>query len=134
MSTTAEPAIAQVTQLAISAAGTLDPEGLQEDVEFLIEDKWTLRSNFAVEASWEKGNGALHLAAKQSQDNQHRVVWELAIHAKATRIGYASDVLRPGDLTNAKLMAMIKKALKAGEDELHSWEDALAEARRQLGI
>jgi hypothetical protein len=42
--------------------------------------------------------------------------------------------MRPGDLTAERLRSLIKKAVKAGEDEMKSWNDALAEARRALGV
>jgi hypothetical protein len=120
--------------LALTTVGTLDPEGLQQDMDFLAEDKWLLTTNSTAEAVWEKGGGALQLTVRPSADNPHRVIWEMAVHAKATRLGYASDIYRPGDLSTKKIIELIKRAIKAGEDELHTWEDALAEARRQIGI
>lgn len=120
--------------LALASNDKLDPEGLYTDVEFLHELKWKLESNLPDRAEWSNGGGALWLTLQPSQDNPHRVIWELGIMAKNTKIGYASDVMRPGDLTAERLRSLIKTAVKAGDDELKSWNDALAEARRALGI
>lgn len=121
-------------QLGLISIQTLDPEGLCTDVEFLHELKWKLESDIADRAEWSNGSGALWLTIQPSQENPHRVIWELGIMAKNTKIGYASEIMRPGDLTTDRLSGLIKTAIKTGEDELKSWNDALAEARRALGI
>jgi hypothetical protein len=120
--------------LGLASNDKLDPEGLYTDIEFLGELKWKIESNAADTAEWSNGSGALWLTLRPSKDNPHRVIWELGIMANNTKIGYASEVARPGDLTADRLRTLIKTAVKTGEDELKSWTDALAEARRALGI
>jgi hypothetical protein len=129
--------MSETATLAIMAIEQLDPEGLQQDLDFLTEQKWALIMNAVDGAGWDKAGGALQLALRQSQDNAHRVIWELGVHAgKVTtvRVGYAAQTMRPGDLNEARINDLIKKAVKAGEDELKIATDALAEARRALGV
>jgi len=118
--------------LLMSASPTLDPEGLENDYNFLIEAGWKESVNTNEGAEFTKA--VVQLAVRQSQDNAHRVLWELSVMAEATKVGYAAEVKRPGDLDEETLKALIKKAVKGGEEELKKWTDALAEARRTLGI
>lgn len=120
-------------KLTLAATATLDPDGVMQDAYFLENTGWVLTENLA-HASWEKKGTPLELHAQVSQDNVHRLIWELSINSEQTRVGYFSQVLRPGDVDAHRISGMVQSALKSGEDALNKWRKSLDAAKKSLGV
>jgi hypothetical protein len=113
---------------------TLDAEGLHDDDIFLSDAGWEVREDVEDHVTYEKASGVLKLVGGQADENEHRVKWELSIHSNNTQVGYATITLRPGDMNGSTTQRLIKEAVESGQAEVNKWTDALAEARRALGI
>lgn len=116
------------------AIPTLDSQGLHDDDVFLSGAGWEVAEDEEDHVLYSKAGGVLKLRGSQSDENEHRLKWELTVHAQNTQVGYAVLVLRPGDMSGSTTSRLIKEAVDGGEEELNKWKDALAEARRALGI
>lgn len=110
----------------------LDAQGIHEDHTFLSGAKWAVQEDEEDHVLYTKAAGTLMLRGTQDDDNEHRLKWELTLHANEAQVGYAAIVLRPGDMNGSTTGRLIKEALEAAEEEFKKWSDALAEARRQL--
>lgn len=110
----------------------LDPIGLRDDDAMLSDSGWEITENVEDHVAYLKSNGTLKLTGGQSEDFEHRVKWELTIHANNTQVGYAWIVLRPGDMNGSTVGRLVKEAVEAAEAEFKTWSDALAEARSIL--
>lgn len=122
-----------VSTLGIARAiPTLDGQGIHEDNTFLTGAKWEVTEDTEENAVWSKSDSALRLRASQDEDNEHRIKWELSIHANGTQVAYASIVLRPGDMNGSTTKRLIEEALEAGDEEFKKWSDALSAARALL--
>lgn len=132
-SPTEEPTKRDTLVLA-EAIAVLDSQGLRDDDMFLSEADWEVAENDEVHVLYSKAGGVLKLRGSQAEENEHRIKWELAIIARGTQVGYSAIVLRPGDMSGVTTHRLINEAVTVGEEELNKWKDALAEARRGLGI
>lgn len=122
----------------LAAATTIDPEGLTADIGFLAKNGWVVSGKSSDmqqvhRVEWVKGE-SINLAAGMAETNNHRLAWELTVRVNSAQIGYATKTLRPGDLTAGILHTLIREAVDLGETEVNRWKDALADARRHLGI
>jgi hypothetical protein len=122
------------TLVIAEAILTLDGQGIHDDHTFLTGATWEVVEDDEDHVLYHKPGGVLRLRGSQDEDNEHRLKWELSIHANETQVGYAALTLRPGDLNGSTTQLLTKDALKAAEEEFKKWSDALAEARRSLGI
>lgn len=130
-----ETEVVERSNLVIADAITvLDAQGLHDDDVFLSSAEWEVVEDEEDHVLYAKANGVLKLRGSQSEENEHRIKWELTIHARGTQVGYAVIVLRPGDMNGSTTSRMINEAVTVGEEELNKWKDALSEARRALGI
>lgn len=123
--------------ILFSGVPTIDPEGVATDSDLLKGVGWKCDEIGENYCTWTRANGVVHLRAAISQDNFHRLLWEISIFTPGadssyTQVGYSKITLRPGDLSQKILSALIKDAVKTGEAEINKLTDALAEARRQI--
>jgi hypothetical protein len=131
----AQPETVERSNLVMAdAIPMLDPVGLHDDDVFLADSGWEVNEDVEDHVTYLKAGGVLKLTGGQSEEIEHRLKWELSIHANNTQVGYSMIVLRPGDMNGSTITRLIKEAVDGGQAELNKWSDALAEARRQLGI
>lgn len=120
------------TLVIAQAILTLDSQGIYDDHTFLIGAKWEVMEDDEDHVLYQKPGGVLRLRGSQDEDNEHRIKWELSIHANETQVGYAALTLRPGDLNGSTTLRLIKEALESADAEFKKWSDALSTARAQL--
>ncbi len=114
------------------AIPTLDGQGILEDHSMLCAAHWECQEDTEDHTLYIKSGGTLQLRASQDDDNEHRLKWELTIHANNAQVGYASIVLRPGDMNGSSTSRLVKEALEAADEEFKKWSDALSTARALL--
>lgn len=114
----------------IGGAPYIDPDGLFADIKVLTDTGWKL--GVVAPGSIGLSKDSLTIVATPST-NKFRVTWALSIHAKGgVKIGYSEVVQRPGDLDGTVIEHVVKDALKAGEEEVKQWSDALSQARAAI--
>jgi hypothetical protein len=115
-----------------TALPVLDGQGILDDNTFLLGAAWEINEDVEDHVLYQKKGGSLRLRLNQDDDNQHRLKWELTIHAGETQVGYATIILRPGDMNGSTTKRLVEEALEAGDAEFKKWSDALSEARSIL--
>jgi len=118
--------------LLASSVPTLDGQGILEDHSMLCGANWECHEDHEDHTLYRKSGGTLQLRCTQDDDNEHRVKWELTIHANDAQVGYAAIVLRPGDMNGSNTQRLVKEALEAADEEFKKWSDALSTARALL--
>jgi hypothetical protein len=120
------------TLVMATAIPVLDAQGLHDDDVFLSDAVWEVIEDDEDHVFYQKADGTLKLRASQDEDNQHRLKWELTIHAADAQVGYAAITLRPGDMNGSTTARLVKEALEAADEEFKKWSDALSTARALL--
>jgi hypothetical protein len=120
------------TTMALAAIPMLDPQGLYDDHTMLLGSGWVADENEEDRSTYLKSNGVLRLTCGQDENSEHRLKWELTLHANNASVGYSLIVLRPGDMNGSTVGRLIKEALATSEKEFKVWSDALAEVRSIL--
>jgi hypothetical protein len=120
------------TLVLATAIPTLDGQGILDDNTFLTGAGWEIVEDEEDHVLYQKKDSTLKLRASQDDDNQHRLKWELTIHAGETQVGYATITLRPGDMNGSTTKRLVEEALEAGDEEFKKWSDALNAARAIL--
>lgn len=119
------PEIKVSRDFALSQAPTLDPVGVMDDVAHLASDGWVVLVNNADYAVFSKHSGVLKLTGQPCTENPHRLQWELALNANDVQIGYASEVLRPGDMGSEATTRLRLFAIDSCRAAIARYNDAL---------
>lgn len=121
----------EAVSMFTATAQYVDPEALSQDLQKLLADDWVMDVSTPQSIGLSQNKSLILTITPASK--KFRVLYAVSVMAEGgTKIGYAEEEKRPGDLNQQAIHALVTKAVEEGQAEVNKWSDALAQARAAI--